>query len=298
MTIANRANSIPGGAAPPAPLAPAEPPVTAIAVAEQFQLPTASEAESRLAAINDLGLAIKAMLVERVDYDPRTGALYKSGMEKIWALNNLRPNFRREERTNENFVFFDTDCDLHRIDDGLLVSTGGGSCNSTERKHWKADPWANHNTIKKMADKRAGMAATLFLYRLSGCFNQDIDDYQPHQLGVVEGDGTVVDDEPARPDEEVRFVAWLEATHQMSEGRFCRLMGADTLAEVLGRYDGNLRSVMQAFNEALKAAAEFEAETAAQAEAPPAEAEEGVVEAQGAVVEESDAEDDLDDLPF
>lgn len=65
-------------------------------------------------------------------------------------------------------------CSLIR-QDGLVLGTGIGSCSSLESKYIRS-PRDTENTILKMAQKRALVAATLHAFGLSDRFTQDIED--------------------------------------------------------------------------------------------------------------------------
>lgn len=70
-------------------------------------------------------------------------------------------------------------CTLRHITSGHAVGQGVGSCNSWEAKYVTVDLDDTKNTILKMAQKRAYVAATLSACRLSAFFTQDLEDIPP-----------------------------------------------------------------------------------------------------------------------
>jgi len=74
-------------------------------------------------------------------------------------------------------------CELYDPKLGIIVGRGRGSCNLFEKKYYnmytgkfKGDPYVLHNTIIKMAKKRALIDATLTLPGVSMEFTQDMED--------------------------------------------------------------------------------------------------------------------------
>lgn len=67
-------------------------------------------------------------------------------------------------------------CTLRHIGSGSTVGQGIGSCNSWETKYLTADLDDAKNTVLKMAQKRAYVAAVLSACRLSAFFTQDMED--------------------------------------------------------------------------------------------------------------------------
>ena len=126
----------------------------------------------------------RRVLEEGVDYGWPAGkregkpSLYKSGAEKLTRLFNLVPNFETLKLVeDENFIEYIFKCVL-KTPNGLIVGEGFGAANSREKAHWRRDPWANQNTILKMAKKRAHVDAVLTGLGASNVFTQDIEDYE------------------------------------------------------------------------------------------------------------------------
>lgn len=147
--------------------------------------------------------------------------LLKPGAEKLTSLFELVPDFIIIDKILDfagGLFYFQYQCSLtHK---GELVASGIGSCNSKEKKYryryipeWKAtddekssairkekktsrnnkeytmlvientEPFELVNTIDKMAQKRALIAATLIAANASEFFTQDIEDLQ-----IIEGE--------------------------------------------------------------------------------------------------------------
>ena len=126
----------------------------------------------------------KTVLEAEVDYGWPSGrrqgkpSLYKSGAEKLTRLFQLVTDFQIVKMIEEDdFIEYIFKCTL-KTPDGLVVGEGYGACNSREKKHWNSNPWANQNTILKMAKKRAHVDATLTGLGASNVFTQDIEDYE------------------------------------------------------------------------------------------------------------------------
>jgi len=77
-------------------------------------------------------------------------------------------------------------CELIHRESGVAIGHGIGSCSTMESKYVDR-PRDSENTVLKMAEKRALIAATLNAYGLSDQFTQDIEDapelYQPDSGG-------------------------------------------------------------------------------------------------------------------
>lgn len=147
--------------------------------------------------------------------------LLKPGAEKLCTLFGLRTEFVSVETTadwDKGFFYFHYRCNLTR--NGEVVASGEGSCNSREKKYrWRyvpdfkatdeekaravrretktskngkpytmlvlenAEPYDLVNTIQKMAQKRAMIAATLIGVNASEFFTQDLED-----MNIIDGD--------------------------------------------------------------------------------------------------------------
>lgn len=154
----------------------------------------------------DLDNIIRENLVDNVDYGVIPGtrgkpSLWKSGAEKIAIAFGLKPDYeivdttidhtieltytkqqwndktRRKEATTGTALGlyrYVIKCNL-RNHSGHFLGSGMGICSSLETKY--ADrPRDSENTINKMAQKRAFVAAILNSLGLSTVFTQDVED--------------------------------------------------------------------------------------------------------------------------
>jgi hypothetical protein len=154
---------------------------------------------------------------------PGTGdkpTLLKPGAEKLCSLFGLCPEFITTDKIvdfSTGLFYFEHRCDLYR--NGVKIASGIGSCNSKEKKYryrnvmeWKAtdeekaqairvetrqgqrgpykvytientEPFDLVNTISKMSQKRALIAATLVAANASEFYTQDIED-----MDFIEGE--------------------------------------------------------------------------------------------------------------
>jgi hypothetical protein len=165
---------------------------------------------------------------------PGTGTkptLLKPGAEKLCSLFGLFPDFetlKEIEDFDKGLFFYREKCTLYR--NGEPIASGVGSCNSKEKKYryrnvyeskasdeekakavsvetrtgkygpYKVykienpEPFELVNTIDKMAQKRALVAATLIATNASEFFTQDIED-----MDFVEGTYSDVEAEQPKP---------------------------------------------------------------------------------------------------
>ncbi len=82
--------------------------------------------------------------------------------------------WEQEDGTSLGIYRYVTKCRLIR-QDGRVLATGIGSCSTMESKYIDR-PRDCENTVLKMAQKRAYVAATLNAYGLSNRFTQDVED--------------------------------------------------------------------------------------------------------------------------
>lgn len=162
---------------------------------------------------------------------PGTGTkptLLKPGAEKLCSLFGLAPEFIVTDKIidfDSGLFYFEYRCDLYH--NGVKVASGIGSCNSREKKYRyrniperqaspedkaravrveeksgmrgsyrvyvveNPEPFDLVNTISKMAQKRAMIAAVLIAANASEFFTQDLDD-----LGYIDGDYRDADETP------------------------------------------------------------------------------------------------------
>ena len=149
-----------------------------------------------------LWLKAKAMK-EQVHYGVIPGckkpSLWKPGAEKMCAAFRLEPEFETTSRDDPNrtmnwqkwdydkrkqvegvtrgYIEYDSRCSLTHIPTGeVWVSNVSGSCNNFESKYRSLNPYDVKNTLEKMAEKRALVAAVLIGTAASDIFTQDIED--------------------------------------------------------------------------------------------------------------------------
>lgn len=125
-------------------------------------------------------------------------SLLKPGAEKLCSAFRLEPEFETSSRedinrdiswekwdhtgkkkikgTTKGFVEYDSNCTLIHIPTGeVWAKNVSGSCNSFEAKYRKLNPYDLKNTLEKMAEKRALVAAVLVGTAASDQFTQDIE---------------------------------------------------------------------------------------------------------------------------
>ena len=150
--------------------------------------------------------------------------LYKPGAEKLNKFFGLKPHFdtiSERQDWEKGFFYYHIRCNLYRADE--LIANADGACNSLEKKYryrnipeFKAseeerakairketrtaktgkpyvmltvenpDPYDLDNTILKMAQKRAFVAATLLAVNGSEYFTQDLEDIIDAEFVEVE----------------------------------------------------------------------------------------------------------------
>jgi hypothetical protein len=150
----------------------------------------------------------------------RKPSLLKPGAEKLCAAFRLEPEFETTSRedpnrtitwdkwdhtgkkkikgTTQGFIDYDSACSLVHIPTGeTWAKNVSGSCNNFESKYRSLNPYDVKNTLEKMAEKRALVAAVLIGTALSDLFTQDIED-MPY---LVNGDkaAPVIPDKPKKP---------------------------------------------------------------------------------------------------
>lgn len=142
-----------------------------------------TQVENTIQVLNKLAIAIKSKLKEGVDYGiiPNCGnkpSLFKSGAQKIALMFQLTARFKKVkdiEDHEKSYVQVEYDC-LMYDKKGQFVSQGVGVETSEEKKYKGANPFANINTITKMAKKRAFVDAVVMIGNLSEVFTQDVED--------------------------------------------------------------------------------------------------------------------------
>ena len=170
-----------------------------------------------------------SQLIDGTDFGTIPGvkkpSLWKAGAEKVSARYLVRPHIVKEDKVEDwdaGLFCFDTTVELRRIDSGIVMGEGVGSCNSYEEKYrytWlskaklgdrtdyvesrkkkgrygeyteykveRKDLASIRNTVQKMAFKRAFVAAALTLSCASQIFTQDVEDFEDAK--IVNGKST------------------------------------------------------------------------------------------------------------
>ena len=127
---------------------------------------------------------ISEQMVRGIDYAPIPGTngkdvLLKPGAEKLCAIYGLRPHFEKTQEILDKdtpWFFYEYKCTLISRRTGIIQAEGVGSCNTKEKSKLNQEPYTLLNTINKIAQKRAYVAATLMATALSQNFTQDLED--------------------------------------------------------------------------------------------------------------------------
>ncbi len=126
---------------------------------------------------------VRSQLRENVDYGviPHTNnkpVLLKAGAEKLCRLFSLRAQFDLIDSVadfSQPLFYYHYRCCLYRK--GELVGSGDGTANTWETKFKRQNrPFDLCNTVCKMGQKRALIAAVLVSCGVSEFFTQDIED--------------------------------------------------------------------------------------------------------------------------
>ena len=144
-------------------------------------------------------------------------SLLKPGAEKLCTAFRLEPEFETSSRddpnrtitwekwdhtgkkkiegTTQGYIEYDSTCTLVHIPTGeIWARRVSGSCNNFEAKYRSLNPYDVKNTLEKMAEKRALVAAVLIGTAASDQFTQDIET-MPYLING-EGQGTSVEGSP------------------------------------------------------------------------------------------------------
>jgi hypothetical protein len=125
---------------------------------------------------------VSAQMQQGIDYGTIPGTnkptLLKPGAEKLCRLFNLRPNFNLIQSVvdfEKPIFHYHYRCSLYRS--GEMVGEGDGCANSMENKYQKQKYkiYDLTNTICKIAQKRALIAAVLSSCGASEFFSQDME---------------------------------------------------------------------------------------------------------------------------
>lgn len=119
-----------------------------------------------------------------IDYAPIPNTngkpvLLKPGAEKLNQIFGFFPEFFKLNEVidhEKQFYYVEYKCVLKKKSDYGKQAEGIGSCNNKEKAKLSVDMYTQMNTINKVAQKRAYMAATLIATALSQQYTQDLDD--------------------------------------------------------------------------------------------------------------------------
>ena len=160
-----------------------ETPPTAMPLAPQEDAQTLSvqQVEERARLIQQV---LHRVMQRGIHYDVIPGTdkptLLQPGAEKLAVTFRLAPNFLcvdRLEEWEQGFFAYRFRCELLHQVTGTLVASAEGSCNSRERRYRNQDAYTIANTVLKMAQKRAFVAAVIKATGASDLFTQDLEDY-------------------------------------------------------------------------------------------------------------------------
>ena len=127
---------------------------------------------------------IAELMKDGIDYAviPNTSGkptLLKPGAEKLNQIFGFYPEFFKLNETIDHttpFYYVEYKCVLKSKKTGVKQAEGIGSCNNREKAKLSVDMYTQMNTINKVSQKRAYMAATLIATALSQQYSQDLDD--------------------------------------------------------------------------------------------------------------------------
>jgi len=152
---------------------------------------TLEEIVSQAKKITDV---IRTAMEEGVHYGRIQGTqkptLLKPGAEKLCLLFRLDPQYQSVETFSGEHLSVKSVCTLWHIPTGQRFGSGEGSCSTLESKYawrWRGqgptrervpnpDLADQYNTVLKMANKRALVAAVLNCTAASDVFTQDLED--------------------------------------------------------------------------------------------------------------------------
>lgn len=160
---------------------------------------------------DQIGELMKSILRPGVDYisiDGERPCLRKAGAETLCAAFSLAPSLSSitteddvvrvvqvwdTEYVGRRKTRVPTDAQIRGRFEALstcrilcgdrFLGQASGSCSSLERQYLRQDQYDLRNTIIKMAEKRALVAAVLIVTGASRVFTQDLDDRPPNQNG-------------------------------------------------------------------------------------------------------------------
>ena len=164
---------------------------------------TAEDVSAHVSLVKD---AMTKAMVKGEDFGTIPGCdkptLFKPGAEKLCVLFRLAPSFETVEHFDGNHLTVRSKCTLTHINSGRPIAQGDAICSTKEKKYAKRKLNGKvvdnqelpdcYNTVLKMADKRALVAAALVATAASSIFTQDMgDDEKPEEKEPVEAQATV-----------------------------------------------------------------------------------------------------------
>lgn len=179
-----------------------------------------------LAQAEKIKLAMHQAMEEGVHFGriPNTPkpTLFKAGAEKLCLIFRLDPQYQSTEARDGDHLTVKSLCTLYHIPTGQRFGSGEGSCSTREAKYAYRkrggdraanldlpDQW---NTVLKMSNKRALIAAVLNVTAASDIFTQDLEDLEekPEKPAPAKPARTPEPSPSERPDA-APLDEWLEA---------------------------------------------------------------------------------------
>lgn len=168
--------------------------------------------ESMKAQSAQLKAFVQSQMHKDVDYGIIDGtkkpSLFKPGAEKLRKIFQLGTRIIDHEVIRENeppFVMYKYTVEVFHIPTSKGIAQCEGSANSDEKKYKKVAIGDLHNTLMKMAQKRAEVGATINAVNASDLFTQDVED--------LKGTGLIANQENVNPE----AIDW--DNHVLSYGR-------------------------------------------------------------------------------
>lgn len=144
-------------------------------------------------------------------------SLLQPGAQKLCMVFRLAPLFESKEIIDGNHLTIKATCTIRHSPTGMVLGSGEGLCTTKEKKYAKRKENGRivdnanlpdlYNTILKMANKRALVAAVLNVTAAGDIFTQDLVDEKDEPLVVPDRDEpkpaeTAVKDQAAPPQED------------------------------------------------------------------------------------------------
>jgi hypothetical protein len=180
--------------------------------------------------------------------------LLKPGAEKLLLLFRLAPDYESVDHYDGDHLTVKSKCTLYHIPTGSKLGSGEGSCSTKESKYALRFGKPNdklpdqYNTVLKMSNKRALVAAVLNTTAASDIFTQDIEDMPEFQKPAEpqkKADNPKQHDLPENPDQQSEImvtglISKVEAKSGMKNGKEWLRYGITIAGEVYGTFDKKL----------------------------------------------------------